>query len=193
MPQISRRDLVLLLVGLGREGQVDDIVGGITRLQKFLFLLEREAGLTPSKDGFEFQAYKAGPYSSKLYDDLEFLENLDLLCSEVEGEMTEAEATEVDMLDFDELMSGDDGNQAKTADSYEERKYSITFKGRRRIEELIENQDFIPVANAIRKLKSKFGNHSLNDLLYYVYTRYPEMTTESEIKDKVLRQRRRSI
>ncbi|MBI1249804.1 hypothetical protein GC197_18410 [bacterium] len=193
MAEISRRDLVLLLVGLDKNGHAADTVGGITRLQKFLFLLEKEAGLTPKGNGFEFQAYKAGPYSSKLYDDLEFLENLDLLWSEVEGEMTEAEATEVDMLDFDDLINGDDGDQAKTADSYEERKYSITDDGKKRIEELIHSGEFEPVAEAVRKIKSKFGNHSLNDLLYYVYTKFPEMTTESEIKEKVLRQRRRSI
>jgi len=29
----------------------------------------------------------------------------------------------------------------------------------------------------------------LNDLLFYVYKQYPDMTTESEIKDKVLRRR----
>ena len=56
MSQISRRDLVLLLVGLDKDGDVDDTIGGITRLQKFLFLLEQECGLTPKGDGFEFQA-----------------------------------------------------------------------------------------------------------------------------------------
>ncbi len=44
--------------------------------------------------------------------------------------------------------------------------------------------------DGIRKIKRKYGNYSLSDLLYYVYTKYPEMTTESAIKDKVLRRPR---
>jgi uncharacterized protein YwgA len=191
MSLISRRDLVLLLVGLDKDGDVDDTIGGITRLQKFLFLLEKECGLSPKGDGFEFQAYKAGPYSSKLYDDLEFLENLEFIESEVEGEATEAEAAEVDKLDFDELMGGRDAaNDARTADVYEERRFKLTSKGRKLIERIVKSNEFTPIADAVRKIKSKYGSHSLNDLLYYVYTKYPEMATESEIKDKVMSRRR---
>lgn len=187
---INRRNLVLLLVGLNEQGKTADSVGGITRLQKFLYLLEQESGLEPKGDGFEFKAYKAGPYSSALYDDLEFLENLDYLGSEVEGEATEAEAAEVDMLDFDELMRDKDDDDGRTADVYEERKFYLTDKGKEFVEKLLKNKDYQPVVDAIRKIKSKYGRHSLNDLLYYVYTKYPDMTTESEIKDKVLRRRR---
>jgi uncharacterized protein YwgA len=79
--QIGRRNLLLLLVGTDPGG-----VGGITRLQKLLFLLEREEGLEPTERGFEFEAYKAGPYSPQLYDDLEFLENLGYLVSYVTAE-----------------------------------------------------------------------------------------------------------
>jgi hypothetical protein len=44
-----------------------------------------------------------------------------------------------------------------------------------------------PVVEGIQKMKSRFGNHSLSDLLQYVYTKYPAMTVESEIKDEVLK------
>ena len=188
--KINRRNLVLLLVGLDRSGKAVDSVGGITRLQKFLYLLQQEGGLASKGDDFEFKPYKAGPYSSKLYDDLEFLENLDFLQSEVEGEATDAEAAEVDMLDFDELMSNRDDDEARTADAYEERKFILTAKGKDRIKEILSSGEYQPVVDAIRTVKSKYGKHSLDDLLYYVYTKYPDMTTESEIKDKVLRGRR---
>src|SRR5712692_7309921 len=98
MATIARRDLVLLLIGTDAKGSPADEVGGITRLQKFLFLLEQEGGISPSAEGFDFRAYKAGPYSSKLYDDIEFLENLGYLESEAVAGATEAEAAEVDML-----------------------------------------------------------------------------------------------
>jgi hypothetical protein len=192
MPQhASCRDLLLLLVGLDT-GSVG--IGGITRLQKLLFLLAEEEGLRPTDGGYEFEAYKAGPYSPKLYDDLEFLENLGLLHAEVTSEASAAEAEEVDRLSFDHLMGRDverstDGevDGIASADTYEERRFRLTDDGRQRIEHLLESGDFIPVVNKIRRIKSKYGKYSLNDLLYYVYTRYPEMTTESQIRDTVLR------
>lgn len=196
MPEISRCDTVLMLLGVGRGSELSEGLGGITRLQKLLFLLQREHDLQPSGDGFEFSAYKAGPYSSKLYDDLEFLENLGFIETEVAGEATEAEATEVDLLTYQELLgdgadtSGDtpsDGLGA--ADAYEERRFTLSEKGRERVEEMLSSQEYEPVVDGIRKVKSKYGSHSLSDLLYHVYTHYPEMTTESEIKAKVLRRR----
>jgi hypothetical protein len=41
----------------------------------------------------------------------------------------------------------------------------------------------------VRRIKTKYGALSLQDLLHYVYTKYPAMTSESEIKDKVLRRK----
>jgi hypothetical protein len=193
MPGIDRRGLVLLLLGIGPDGDILKGEGGITRLQKLLFLLEKEQNVSPTKDGFEFTAYKAGPYSSKLYDDLEFLENLDLIESEVTAEATEAEAAEVDLLDFDELISdtpdvsGPQANDGHTAaDAYEERRFKITPGGTERIKSLIESGTYAPIIDGIRKIKSRYGHYSLSDLLYHVYTKYPEMTTESELKEKVL-------
>jgi len=196
MAAIARRDLVLLLIGTDAKGSPTDEVGGITRLQKFLFLLQQEGGVSPSGDGFEFTAYKAGPYSSKLYDDIEFLENLGYLESEAVAEATDAEAAEVDVLDFDQLIGdGSDDPQEPSsdafgaADAYEERKFLLTDRGRERMKKLLENKEYAPVVDSIRRVKSKYGRYSLNDLLYYVYTKYPEMTTESEIKEKVLGRR----
>jgi uncharacterized protein YwgA len=193
MATIPRRDLVLLLVGTDPAGNPSDGIGGITRLQKFLYLLEQENGISPAGDGFQFAAYKAGPYSSKLYDDIEFLGNLGYLESEAVAEATDAEAAEVDVLDFEELMgdASDDPEDSKTdafgaADAYEERKFRLTKLGVERIKKLLEHKEYTPVVEAIKSMKGKYGKYSLNDLLYHVYTKYPDMTTESEIKDKVL-------
>jgi uncharacterized protein YwgA len=198
MAHIARRDVVLLLVGVGSQPSPEERIGGITRLQKLLFLLQQEAGLEPTGDGFDFAAYKAGPYSEKLYDDLEFLENLGLIDSEVAAEATEAEAAEIDLLSFEELMGeGSDDSQegerggAGAADAYEEKRYFLTEQGRKRMKNILENKEYRPVADGIRKIKSKYATYSLSDLLYHVYKKYPQWTTESEIKDKVLRRGRR--
>ena len=197
MPTINRRNLVLLMLGVDPDGDVGEGIGGITRLQKLLYLLEREENLTPTEDGFEFAAYKAGPYSSKLYDDLEFLENLGFVETEVAADATAEEAAEVDLLDFDELIGdgavSSDGGTADgmaAADAYEERRFRITDEGAQRIRSLIESGEYEPLADGIRRIKRKYGAHSLSDLLYHVYQKYPDMTVESEIKEKVLRRRR---
>jgi uncharacterized protein len=192
MPEIGRRDIVMLLLGVDSAGQVTEGIGGMTRLQKLLFLLEREQGLKPSGDGFSFVEYKAGPYSSKLYDDLEFLENLGLIEGQTTAEATEQEAAELDFT-FEELIgpSEEKGKPeyCEAPDAYEERTFSITERGRQKIQKLLNSAEYKPFVDRIRRIKSKYGHYSLNDLLYYVYSKYPEMTTESEIKEKVLRQR----
>ncbi len=196
-PAISRQSLLLLLLGTDDSGSTSAGIGGMTRLQKLLFLLWKEAGIEEVDRGFEFKAYKAGPYSRKLYDELELLENLGLIKSEDQGEATEAEAAEIEELSFEHLM-GDDArpfqsvhsrSEASTADSFEERKFTLTPKGLERVKTLLDETNKQPFVDGIRRIKSKFANYSLQDLLYYVYTKYEDegWTSESEIRDKVLR------
>lgn len=204
MATIGQRDMLLLLVGV--DNPAGPGLGGITRIQKLLYILEAEEHIRAGNDGFEFEAYKAGPYSPRIYDDLEFLENLNYIRRAAESddiesgdisssaEASDPEKAEVD-LTFDELMGPEDvmapepDEIAPTADSYEEARYSLTDKGKDRIEKLLANSEYKPFVDGIRKVKSRFAKYSLNDLLYYVYTRHPDMTTESEIKEKVLRRR----
>ena len=193
--EISRRDLLLLILGTPIPGTASPAgVGGITRLQKFLFLLEREEDLKPSGQGFEFTAYKAGPYSARLYDDLEFLENLGLISREITDSATEGEAAETD-LSFEDLIAPEteppEETVSPTADVYEEHRFSLTSKGEDRLKSLLATGRYVPVQKRVENVKRKYGRYSLNDLLYYVYKHYPDMTTESEIKDKVLSRRSR--
>src|SRR5229473_3346383 len=151
MSTIGRRELILLLIGV-EDPTCAQGLGGITRIQKLLYLLESEEHICPSGEGFKFEAYKAGPYSPRIYDDLELLENLDYIRRSVEGEQfevtskdgdatTEAsdpEKAEVD-LSFDQLMGPEDvlasGNEeiAPTADSYEESRFTLAESGKRRM------------------------------------------------------------
>jgi len=188
MSNISNRNLLLLMLGVVKSAEgIGKGINGITRLQKLLFLLEKETQLAKIEGGYEFQAYKAGPYSPALYDDLEFLENLGFIKSEISGAATDEEAADMDFT-FEELMEDED---IKTADVYDEKRFILTEEGQKKVKSLMESKEFAPVVDGIRKIKSKYGNYSLDDLLYYVYTKYPDMTTESEIKDHVLRKGRK--
>lgn len=195
MQSLDTRALALLAIGLGPDGGYSaEGLGGITRLQKYLFLLENEESIHPaSSNDFNFIAYKAGPYSSKLYDDLEFLENLGLIESEVTAEATDAEKTEVSLLSFDDLI-GDNkatsdspsADSSATADSFEERKFRLTKRGKDFVEKILQDQGSAAAVKAVRKIKKRFIRHSLTELLRYVYLKFPEMTVESEIKNKIL-------
>jgi hypothetical protein len=205
MATIGRREMLLLLIGLNDSSEHG--LGGITRIQKLLYLLDTEENIHPNGEGFNFEAYKAGPYSSRVYDDLEFLENLNLIKRSKPSEddletgtlstsavTSDPEQAEVD-LSFEDLMGPEDvmapgqDEIAPTADSYEEMRYTLTDEGKKKMEDLLSRQEYKPFVQGIRKVKSRFAKYSLNDLLYYVYTRHPDMTTESEIKEKVLRRR----
>ena len=191
---ISSRELLLLLIGVDEDRQQFDTVSGITRLQKFIFLLDREEDIRPNDSGFGFQPYKAGPYSPTLYDDLELLENLGLIRVEVGVESTITESTDISRLSFEDLMGGFDGLSVgpPKADSFEERRFILTDKGKERVEKLLENPEFGTAVDGIRQVKSKYSRHSLRDLLRHVYRKFPDMTTESEIIDSVLGRRKRN-
>lgn len=190
---LSNQQVLLLLIGVDGSGVSTNGISGITRLQKFLFLLWKEAGIQEVDNNFKFKPYKAGPYSQKLYDDLELLENLGFVHSEVQGEATEAEAAEIEELSFEHLM-GDCFNQSTTraksttSDTFEERRYTLTKKGVNAVELILSKKESKPFIDGIRRIKSRFANHSLQDLLYYIYTKYEAdgWTAESEIRDKVL-------
>src|SRR5438552_17942999 len=134
MASIGRRELLLLLIGVDPRGTTAGSISGLTRLQKFLFLLERQGHIVPTGTGFDFEPYKAGPYSSKLYDDLELLENLGLIRSETAAESTPQETVDINRLSFEELIGGFevvsrpdeefDGVSLAT-DSFEERKFAL--------------------------------------------------------------------
>ena len=193
MAGIGSRELLLLLIGLDEDGGSQGSISGITRLQKFLYLLEMESGVRPTGTGFEFQPYKAGPYSPKLYDDLELLENLGMIRSAATADSMDQESADIDRLSFDDLVGGLEelDGSSRAADSFEERRFALTDKGKKRVEQLVQNAGNDPVSDGIKKVKSKFSRYSLRDLLRYVYRKYPEMITESEIIDEVLGRRNR--
>jgi uncharacterized protein YwgA len=194
MATIGRRELLLLLIGVDAQGTTTGSISGLTRLQKFLFLLERQGHIVPTGTGFDFEPYKAGPYSSKLYDDLELLENLRLIRSEATAESTMQESVDINHLSFEELIGGFevvagseefDGVSLAT-DSFEERRFALTEEGLKRIQKFLQDEEYSSVIDGIKRIKSKYSNYSLRDLLRYVYSKYPEMTTESEIIREVL-------
>ena len=187
MANLGRREILLLVIGLDKSGTAKDSISGITRLQKYIFLLENESKITPENEGFEFSAYKAGPYSSRLYDDLELLENLGLIQMETAAEPTATEIADIDQLTFGDLINGDlDEDESRASDAFQARRFQLTEKGKKRIKSSLNKDNAKKTVDGIRRIKSKYSTFSLRDLLKHIYTKYPGMTTESEIIDDIL-------
>jgi hypothetical protein len=176
-PRIADRvDLLLLLLNApGRSGRHAEGVLGVTRLLKLLFLAGHELGadsLAPVP--YAFVPYKFGPFCGAVYDDVSVLVRAGLVKRvelDEDGEVHRAD-------DIDEDLPQNGANVL----------YRLTRKGREFARALEaparqKNRSLLP---GLRVIKTQFGNLPLRDLLRYVYTRYPEYATESEILARVL-------
>lgn len=70
----TKVDLLLALLYAGKREEATPIEG-ITRLEKLLFLLKTEEGFLSTRtddDTFNFIPFKMGPWSSEVYDEVDF-------------------------------------------------------------------------------------------------------------------------
>lgn len=192
---MDKRDLIISLIhSNGRP------IVGTTRLQKLLFITKQEARIDVEDDKLKFEPYKYGPVSKELYDDLEFLVNIGFIKkSKDSSEFKQFNINDIekysakdflsdaslnlDSLKIDSMNDGiDENNKSETIE--DSIVYKITEEGIKYINEnnLANSVDY----NKIMEVNSKYGKYSLNSLLQYVYRKYPEYTTESDIKDDII-------
>lgn len=192
---MNRTDIILQLLA-----NKETPIVGTTRLQKLLFLVEKEKHIMGDEnDGsFDFKPYKFGPFSQKLCDDIEFLVNLGYIEKSGESQIVDQAISldDIEMLKADDFLSSkstsdsivdeeDNENQIEVSTTTDDSiVYRIADKG---IKYLKDNKVLNSnIANQIVQIKEKYGKRSLVELLQYTYQKYPEYTTESEIKDKIV-------
>ncbi|MCA1704747.1 MAG: SocA family protein [Actinobacteria bacterium] len=167
-------DIVLLLLAAPtRVREVQDRIAGITRLEKLLFLADKEADVQAdvSSGRLEFIAYHYGPYSKAVYEAVELLEEAKLLREErMIGDRT---------LDEVEEVATD-----ATEEGPVERRFFLTDNGKT-VAGLLAKQYPDAVAK-LSEVKDQYGKMSLRQLIRYVYTRFPDYAKESKIRDQVL-------
>jgi uncharacterized protein YwgA len=204
---MERTDIILLLLFSN-----NSIIVGNTRLQKLLFLIEKEKGIIAQNADFGFEAYKFGPASKELYDDLEFLVNIGYIQrSNDEDRLPLLDINKIESYpaniflsdkmykdasicaDSEELIKLSDSiestetispNELRIAEENDSNVYKLTADGKKYIEEndLNELKEFVD----INEVANTFGKYSLTSLLQYVYRNYPEFTEESEIKGSII-------
>lgn len=190
MPKLENtKDLILLLLHApGKSGSVNEPINGQTRLMKMLFLFEKELKPRFNRDAFadtafpDFEAYDYGPYSPKVYADLEWLVNMDFVAVSSENE----EVSDEELAEFDYWSATQVAEDAADA-SRIGKTFLLSERGQRFVERMMPKWSITPEQMEIlREFKTRCTEASLHSLLRYTYTRYPEMTGRSKIKKEVL-------
>jgi len=186
MPFTSKSDLVLaLLYGGDTSTSLNAPIGGMTRLEKYVFLVSKETDalsqLAKPSDRYEFTPYKMGPFSPEVYDETDFLKALGLISYSPYSDSTGSAEVELDALVGDQVL-----DKYQRADSRsvvaEDSTLRLTDQGLQIARQVYasltgEEQKFIA------DLKTRFNQASLKEFLRYVYRKYPEYAIKSEIKE----------
>lgn len=173
---IETDDVVVLLLGAPGGSDPPGHLDGVTRLEKLVFLLERE---TPVRswvtESADFRSHKFGPFSVKIYKAVEALSGYHLL-----EDSARASESEEDRWEAVNVLGAD------LEDPYTTRTFKLTERGFRYYAALIK---LLPpdAEDTLTRFKERFATLSLRQLVRYVYERYPEYTDKSEIRDQVLR------
>lgn len=169
--------IVLLLGAPALADRNPGTIRGITRLEKLVFLLERE---TSAKDWLteeaDFKAYNFGPFASKVYQAVDKLSAANIIT-----DSSKPATTVDDTWEENNII----GELSAANDLYATRDFSLTERGKRYYEALVRELG----PNAVDELsifKSKFANVPLRQLIRYVYLRYPAFTTKSVIRRDIL-------
>lgn len=184
----DRKDLLLLLLYVrGRTGKTAEPLLGMTRIMKLVFIAVQELFLAPLvRNPYRFVPYKLGPWAPELYLDLETLIDAGLVRA------MKLDPEGVPVIALDSVTAGDI-SRLNSGISAAERLDSLTLvfkltpRGRRFARALMQaatkrQKNILP---GLEIVKTQFGALPLTQLLRYVYTRYPEYTSQSEIVEKV--------
>ncbi|MEN9978739.1 MAG: hypothetical protein ABIK38_00135 [candidate division WOR-3 bacterium] len=185
----SRLDLLLLLLyAPGRTGRFAEPLLGMTRITKLLFIALKELELdrlVPRH--YQFVPYKLGPFSPEIYSDLELLISAGLVRAiRLEPDGTPVLAT--DARTIRQLLQLNSGIATAERLDAASLMLELTPQGRafaRHLYQLAVRR-LRRLEPGIKLIKARFGALPLATLLRYVYTRYPEYTTRSEIVGKLL-------
>lgn len=166
-------DLVLLLLAApSKAAQGSGRINGITRLEKLLYLASRESDVPLNvTEPLRFVPYNYGPFSKGIYEAVDLLEEAKLL-------------TEERAVDGATIDNAEEAGLGTGATEYVERRFVLTEDGRA-VAGLLGAEHPV-VLQLLSRIKDRYADLSLNQLVHYVYTRYPEDTVKSVIRDRHL-------
>ncbi|PKL49430.1 MAG: hypothetical protein CVV39_02915 [Planctomycetes bacterium HGW-Planctomycetes-1] len=174
--------LLVLLYAPGQEKKECEPIDGITRLQKLIFLLNQGKGpssLVKIAKEYSFEAYKMGPYTDSLREDLDTLISLGLVGTKRLNYMI---SDDRDDLDYD--IDDPDYKQGEKRKRIESQRFYLTENGKVAGSELWHNLTSKD-RDALKEFKTFFCTLTLRQLLIFVYDQFPKFTVKSEIKKQL--------
>lgn len=179
-------DYLLLLLYLNNQ----EPIKGAVRLTKMMFLFNKQISETLKRKGLEsdqlpdFIAYNYGPFSKDVYEQIELFTGIGFVA--VTDINTKEEMSGIDDVveaEFiDECYQGD--SELKMENNFWE--YRITDVGKGFVEKELLTDLTDEQKGILEAFKRKITEMPIKQLLYYVYTNYPDYTEKSLIKDEVL-------
>ena len=175
--EIDREDVLLLIFDSYERSFHKAAFNGVTRLEKLIFLLAAEAKLTDIADLFMFRAYKFGPYSKGVYEAADFLQSMDLVTVEVKPYYSYFLAEEEREL----LRDIDDEVDEDLTPAGQERLFSLTKNGHALATKLRSEwtKDHPEHLRRLDEIVNRYGALPLNQIIRYVYRRFPKMAERS--------------
>lgn len=187
--KLNGADYLLLLLYVDSQRPIK----GAIRLMKMMFLFNQEIADLLKKKGLdseklpEFFAYDYGAFSKEVYEQIDLFKGIEFI--KVENIKALEEMAEVDDLEeepFIHEMFSQDKDMRRLDGKYY--KYEIATNGINFIQQKIINEKIITPEQLqiLEQFKKKINMMSPMQILKYTYTKYPEYTINSLIKDEVL-------
>lgn len=175
MIDVDREDILLLILDANRRIGGHEKFKGITRLEKLIFLLAKDRDCTVVDKLFDFKAYKFGPFSKDVYEASEFLRGINFVSVDERPVMSHYATTE------EELLTEDTSDEELSPIAAHEKVFTLTPEGKKVAEKLREIWQLERPADLARvdDVLRRFGMLPLNQLIRYVYRRFPEMAAKS--------------
>lgn len=178
--------LIVLLYSKGPEGSTGEPIEGITRLDKIMYLLSKSPEFQGVVNkGYQFEADNFGPFAPELFDDVEALKQENIIAvTSSRDTKTKIETIDEEYVETEAADRASDEGITSWA-TYPVERYELTEEGKR-IGSLLFNCLSEQQKIQLKNVKSIFGGMKLSALLHYVYTKYPELTDKSKIRNRVL-------
>lgn len=153
--------LAVLLYAKGAKGKPSEEIIGKTRLMKLMFLILKEGVIEEQLKGkFSFEPYKYGPFDSEIYDSIEALESMNII-------------ENITDVSFNSKEFEDEEYDTKIT-------FKLTDKGIEKTKRIVDKMP-IKLYKKIETIKIIYSRKPLIQLLHYVYSKYPEYSTKSEL------------
>ena len=180
--ELDPEDIILLLLEANQNVLGKNGLSGITRLEKLLFLMQKETDFERMETFYEFSAHNFGPFSKQVYEALDFLESCELI--EVKERMHSSYYANVGEMLLHQEISSEGETPEATMDNDAgamEKVFLLTKNGRRVTQKLrqIIGKRRPRDMEQLEKIIQRYGVLPLNQLIRYVYRQYPDMTVKS--------------